>query len=147
MKEKKMKTKLLTILALGLAFIGVVNAQTFTGPETKTSYATAKTTQLVGTLNSGTTPSPITVSPYESVFVYCSGTAITSQSLNYQNDNGQTISATTVACGTTASQVASHAAGTFGFTQLTISPTAGLSAANTVTNYVQKQPVMLPKSF
>lgn len=147
MKEKKMKK--LTALALGLAVVATAaEAQTYSqAGEVKTYYPTGKQTQLTASINSGTVPNPFPVTPFEALSVGCSSTVITSVTVLVQNDNGQTVSQTTVACGTTAGQVFSTAAGGLGGSAVAVSATAGFTATNSANLYVNKAPAILQRGF
>jgi len=126
-------------LALALAAVApAAFAQTFTTNTAKVAPV-GNQTVAVGTLSSSTTVRAVGVNPYEAVFVYCQGSALTSQSLVYRVGT-RTISTTAVACGTTSTLMATHAAGTIAADNILVSPTAGLTAANVVTNTIVKIP-------
>lgn len=139
-----------TILALVAALVIMANAamaQVYSGPAAQTYYSTGKQTQLVGTLNSATVPQSFPVSPYDSLFISCSGTlASTSETVNFLNDAGQIVGSANVNCPISPTQVISGTAGTLGYSAVLLSPTTTLSATNTVTNYVIKQPAPINKS-
>jgi len=141
------KNLLLATACLGLASSAAL-AQTYSGPDPQRFLSTGLRTELKGQLNSGTTPMPFKVDPYEAVYLSCGGTlASTSETLLFQNSAGTTISQTNVNCPVSPTQVYVGAAGANGFVQITASPTTTLSATNTVTNYVIKLPAMLHRSF
>jgi hypothetical protein len=133
-----MKMKLALLLA---AVAPAAFAQTFTTTSNNVAPV-GKQTFSVGTLSSATTVRAVGVNPYEAVFIYCAGTAATSQSLVYRVGT-RTISTTAVACGTTSTLAATHAAGTIAADNILVSPTAGLTAANVVTNTIVKIPAII----
>jgi hypothetical protein len=129
-------------LAIALAAVApAAFAQTFTTNTAKVAPV-GNQTVAVGTLSSSTTVRAVGVNPYEAVFVYCQGSALTSQSLVYRVGT-RTISTTAVACGTTSTLMATHAAGTIAADNILVSPTAGLTAANVVTNTIVKIPAII----
>lgn len=129
----------IAVAALAL-MSSVAVAQTYTS----TGYQAtpnSKMTVSVGTLNSATTPKAVSVGAYDAVFVSCVGSATsTSQTVLFETAAGRELARTSVNCATTPAVVVSYTAGTFGFQQVKISPTAGLTAANVVTNTVVVKP-------
>lgn len=135
-----MKQTILAALVIA-SVAATASAQTFTTTASNAAPV-GKFSVSVGTLNSATTVKAVSVSPYENVFVSCVGSAITSQTIVYRVGT-RTVSSTAFACGTTAAQIATHAAGTLGADNILVSPTAGLSAANVVTNTIVKTPAII----
>jgi hypothetical protein len=125
-----------TLLAAG------ANAQVFQTAASSNTAPVGKYTALVGTLNSATTVRAVAVNPYENVFVSCVGSAITSQTVVYRVGT-RTISQTAFACGTTPLQIVSHAAGVLAADNILVSPTAGLTGVNVVTNTIVKTPALV----
>lgn len=149
MKESEtMKSKMTTLVLGSLLLVAGAEAQTYNSVgDVKTYYPNGKQSQFTATVNSGTVPNPLAVSPFEALSVACSGTVITSETLLFLNDSGQTVSQSTVACGTTAGQVFSASAGSLGASAVAISATAGFSGTNSVSNYINKAPAMLQRGF
>lgn len=118
---------------------GLAHAQTFT-PTASNVAPTGKRTELVGTLTSATTPRAVAVNPYENVFVSCVGSAAsTSQTVIYATSAGRVLETASVNCTTSAAIVVSRTAN-FGASLITISPTAGLTGTNVVTNTIVTVP-------
>lgn len=138
-----MKTIALTTAFVALA--AFANAQTYTQVGSQATPNNRQTVS-VGTLNSATTPTPVSVGAYESVFISCVGSAAsTSQTVRFETNAGRVLETTSVNCTTSPAVVVSRTAGNVGFQQVVISPTAGLTAANVVTNTVLRTPAVSVK--
>ena len=93
--------------------------------------------------NSATAPLAVPVNAFENVSVNCQGTATTtSASIALVLPDGSLTSATTVNCTTTMTQVMNFAASANGAAGVSISPTAGLTAANTVKTVIVRKPTV-----
>jgi len=81
------------------------------------------------------------VRPYENLNVYCVGTAAsTSASLLLYTADGTQVGSRTFNCSTTGAEVVSFTAGTFGFVNTVVSPSAGLSGVNSVRTVFVRTP-------
>jgi hypothetical protein len=131
-------------LALAMAAVApAAFAQNFITLASSNTAPIGKFTALVGTINSATTLRGVALSPYEEFFVYCVGSASVSQTIQYRIGTRIISSSNAFNCPTTNTLVANVDAGAVGADNILISPTAGLTATNVVTNTIVKTPAII----
>lgn len=135
-----MKTALL-VSALTLAAIAA-NAQSFSTTNSENTAPNNSAVSVnVGNLVSTTTPRAVIVKPFNNMFIWAVGSATsTSATVEYRLKDGTVLNSETINITQTPTLFVSRTS-PFGFQAVRVSPTAGLSASNSVSVTIVTTPV------
>lgn len=118
---------------------GLAHAQVSNNEEAAVSLKTKRIATINQTSATEVLGAPVT--PFDNLNVYCVGTAAsTSVTLQYYSYDNVLVGTGTSNCTTTANEIVSRTAGTFGFSSVAVSPSAGLSGVNSVRTVIVRTP-------